>query len=265
MVLLFIIQQHIHFLVLYVPSSLSSSSSSTFATSSYSHDHHHHPSRWPSSQDHDHGGEEDDAALMVDSFIFLSSDELVFDPDSMLSSSTTTSSSPSSSNNIRRWGCHITATPFIFVHIGKAGGGSIRRRIAVTALGYDARLRKGKNWSKASADNSFYPLIRRRRRQRQTTTDGGGESLHYNVTFCNSYFHNFRPGGQQAAKTFEGTMPCTAGTAIGQAIACPDKFRPNYMQRPNCGDSNPASMKAAFVAYTGHNYFGAEIHWLPGK
>jgi hypothetical protein len=39
-----------------------------------------------------------------------------------------------SQGRIRSWGCGNTNTPFIFVHIGKAGGGNIRHRIASSRL-----------------------------------------------------------------------------------------------------------------------------------
>jgi len=38
--------------------------------------------------------------------------------------------------SIRSWGCHMTDTPFLFVHIGKAGGGIVRRRLATAALNF---------------------------------------------------------------------------------------------------------------------------------
>lgn len=38
---------------------------------------------------------------------------------------------------IRKWGCNITDTPLIFVHIGKAGGGNIRARFSASALNYN--------------------------------------------------------------------------------------------------------------------------------
>jgi len=38
---------------------------------------------------------------------------------------------------IRSWGCNLTTLPFIFVHIGKAGGGTIRHSLAAATNGHD--------------------------------------------------------------------------------------------------------------------------------
>lgn len=47
---------------------------------------------------------------------------------------------------IRSWGCQRrNETPFIYVHIGKAGGGHVRARIAASALNYEASI-----WDRAA-------------------------------------------------------------------------------------------------------------------
>ena len=58
--------------------------------------------------------------------------------------------------SIRSWGCNITATPFLFVHIGKAGGGNVRRRIASAALNV---TRNASSWREARLDNHYYPVL----------------------------------------------------------------------------------------------------------
>ncbi len=47
-------------------------------------------------------------------------------------------------------------TPLIFVHIPKAGGGSVRRRIATAAQNF---TRDEHQWREAHLDEHIYPII----------------------------------------------------------------------------------------------------------
>eukprot|EP00592_Proboscia_alata_P012363 CAMPEP_0194386534 /NCGR_PEP_ID=MMETSP0174-20130528/86950_1 /TAXON_ID=216777 /ORGANISM="Proboscia alata, Strain PI-D3" /LENGTH=461 /DNA_ID=CAMNT_0039175807 /DNA_START=163 /DNA_END=1544 /DNA_ORIENTATION=- len=139
--------------------------------------------------------------------------------------------------NIRKWGCNRTDTPFIFIHIGKAGGGSHRARFAASSVNYNKSA-----WH--SNDESYYPI----------RNDAG-----YIVTraqFCNSGSANFLPNG--AEKTFEGTRQCSATTPIGQAIACPGDLN-------QCEKSSVCKSDSCPIVYVGHNKLGSELHWLPSE
>jgi len=140
---------------------------------------------------------------------------------------------------IRTWGCGMTDTPFIFVHIGKAGGGSTRARIAASSLNFTAPrgLWKGDK-------GSFYPV-----------RDSEGQVVQ-KARFCNSRHRQFRPYPQIS---YEKTLICNASTPIGQALACPEPLSdPNNCNPDMHSDQAP-------VVYVGHNFFGSELHWLPPK
>ncbi|CAK0809532.1 unnamed protein product [Prorocentrum cordatum] len=142
---------------------------------------------------------------------------------------------------IRRWGCNRTETPFIFVHIGKAGGGTVRRRIVAAALNY-TRSEDRTKWADRGA---YYPVDVR---------FANGTSTTVLARFDNSGHRNWRPNGSW--RSYEGTMPCVAQTPIGQAIACPEIRReliPRWQS--NCPDE--------CCVYVGHNFVGNEMHWLP--
>ena len=85
---------------------------------------------------------------------------------------------------VRRWGCNRTETPFIFVHIGKAGGGEVRRRIAAAAVNYtrpnDSSARAG-GWIERDA---YYPVDVRL---------AGGKRLTVLARFDPSGHRNWRP------------------------------------------------------------------------
>lgn len=151
-----------------------------------------------------------------------------------------------SNNNydIRRWGCAArNETPFIFVHIGKAGGGSVRARFAAAAVGY----RRGKRWKSNEDRRAYYRL-------------GGGHhgTHHPRAYFCDSAFKHGRLNA--STKTFEGTRPCAATTPLGIAVACPQPVE-HFHKCLACdiGDINCHRL------YTGHNLLGNELHWLPPR
>ena len=139
--------------------------------------------------------------------------------------------------SIRKWGCGLTDTPFIFVHIGKAGGGFIRRQVALSAVNY---TRSKTAWHNSMKDSSYYPI----------RADNG--TLIGKASFCNSGHKHHMPLPQ---KTYEGTQTCTASTPIGQALTCP-------AYSMNC-NGDPRDTESAQVVYLGHNGLGNEIHWLP--
>ena len=144
---------------------------------------------------------------------------------------------------IRRWGCNRTETPFIFVHIGKAGGGGVRARVAASAQNYTRT-----KWWRVD-DQSYYP-IRRSRRQPSSSKEGEEtfEEVTERGTFCNwafSGFNDFDPTGGN----------CVASTPIGQAIGCPEVQR-------NC-NIDVSLPQSEHVAYAGHNLFGHDMHWVP--
>ena len=145
---------------------------------------------------------------------------------------------PPNSKEIRRWGCNRTETPFIFVHIGKAGGGSVGSRIEAASLNY-TKLRPGQ------PDGSYYPL------------SGGGKAR-----FVRSCFSTHLPSQE---KTYEGTNPCHASTPLGQAIGCPETLQRILGRFDQChGECDPFS-ETCHLVYMGHNFFGSEMHWLPVK
>lgn len=140
---------------------------------------------------------------------------------------------------IRKWGCHRTETPTIFVHIGKAGGGMIRARFAAAALNYDRGL-----WKSALQDNHYYAV-----------------SPSVNASFCNSLYFNLRhPESKVWEWTYEGNLPCLATTPIGMALGCPE---PTKKETARCLGCRNLTSSDCHTVYTGHNNIGSEIHWLP--
>ena len=137
--------------------------------------------------------------------------------------------------SIRSWGCGRQATPLIFVHIGKAGGGNIRTRIAAAAHNV---TRSTEHWRDGRRDEHYYPLAPQR-----------------HAKFCNSGRLNHRP---TITKSFEGTLRCTATTPLGHILACPDRN-----SRSDCPPVNPLDPNSAHLVYVGHNLLGTELHWLP--
>ena len=176
---------------------------------------------------------------------------------------------------IRDWGCGLSDTPFIFVHVGKCGGGGIRRLI----------LRAGKNLTKernprkwtSHAKDTFYPL--------DAASTSTVPSAGRHARFFNSAFKNNRPPGFEIASgRFEGINVCPAATPLGFAFACHDFERaprrgfkpsgtgpdPAAAYREVCGaggggsgDSGDKNGGDCDVVYVGHNFLGAEMTWLP--
>jgi hypothetical protein len=142
---------------------------------------------------------------------------------------------------IRKWGCHRIETPLIFVHIGKSGGGSIRARLAASSHNYT----KGEFFKKT--DGSYYPV-------KNSTI----------ARFCSSCAPNHM---LTTERSFEGSVPCHASTPLGHAIACPNHIIgpriQNSISERTHGQCDIYS-ETCHVVYAGHNYFGAEMHWLPG-
>jgi hypothetical protein len=153
---------------------------------------------------------------------------------------------------IRKWGCNRIETPLIFVHIGKAGGGSIRARLAASSHNYTKKDYFQKT------DGSYYTL----NKNNNTTSHN-----HNNATiarFCNSCATNHLLTGE---RSFEGSVLCHASTPLGHAIACPNtivgpKLKRSMSERTH-GQCDIYS-ETCHVVYVGHNYFGSEMHWLPG-
>ena len=146
-------------------------------------------------------------------------------------------------DDIRRWGCARTETPLIFVHIGKAGGGSVRARFATSALNYT----RGQKWKSNKDDGAYYAI-----------RHDGDEQQEQKGYFCNSAMKNFRFNSEW--KTFEGTRPCGATTPIGLAIACPHPID-HFDKCLGCSVHDEQCHRL----YTGHNYLGNELHWLPPR
>jgi len=148
--------------------------------------------------------------------------------------------------SIRRWGCHRTETPFIFVHIAKAGGGTNRRRFAAAARGYD----RAEKWWVGKLDDHHYPV-----------RDSDHPDGMRRAKFCNSENKNFQIpygiNGTMVGRSFEGTKPCNATTPIGHAIGCP------AVQK--CLGCRDANSELCDTVYVGHNWLGNEMHWLPPK
>jgi len=148
---------------------------------------------------------------------------------------------------IRSWGCHRTETPMIFVHIGKAGGGSARTRLAASALNY---TRTGsRSWANPILDEHYYPV-----------------SPTHRGKFCNSRNRDahspstvlFKVG--TPFKPYEGTITCNATSPLGIAVACPEVF-----SSVRCLGCANVKSKHCHTVYVGHNTMGSEIHWLPPK
>lgn len=137
------------------------------------------------------------------------------------------------------------------------GGGSIRARLAASALDYNRD-----RWHDTNNDPSYYyPIM-----------DKSNGVMHKGI-FVNSQFPNFRPSYPKTAdnftvddmnyadnerwKTYEKTLPCQATTPLGQAVACPAIAKKKEMSA--CVNHR------CDIVYAGHNLLGNEMHWLPTK
>jgi len=165
---------------------------------------------------------------------------------------------------IRKWGCGLNFYPYVFVHIGKAGGGGARARMSASALDFNRT-----NWRNNKEDTAYYPIQASSVVQDDTTAMVRGNAIENGTTlvvrkarFCNSGGRHFFP--EVLVKTFEGSLLCGATTPISKALACPF----NSMQC--CDDVNGDSSDmintcGAAVVNVGHTLLGSEMHWLPPK
>ena len=138
----------------------------------------------------------------------------------------------------------MTTTPLIFVHIGKAGGGTIRARFSAARPNF-----KHDDWRKEDPD-AVYPVALNNDNGTGTTTP---------AYFCNSGHATFRSTPREL---YEETLLCHATTPLGAAIACPEHMaRLKHSCPMSCGPEDTACHQV----YMGHNIVGAEWHWLPYK
>lgn len=152
----------------------------------------------------------------------------------------------SAGDDIRSWGCGLVTTPVIFIHIGKAGGGSVRARFAAAALDYNRT-----NW-KVQEDESYYAI---------PSSNASRPAEEERAYFCNSGWSNARYAWH---KSFEGTVTCPAVTPLGLAVACPGTM--DTMKRCRaCRFFPPAQSDTTGChhVYVGHNFLGAELRFLP--
>jgi len=148
---------------------------------------------------------------------------------------------------IRSWGCDPrNETPFVFVHIGKAGGGTVRARLAASAMNYS----RGSNWRGYEQDQAYYYPV--------PVAGGGNHNISdiRKAKMINSKMVNWLPPSlveYHGDFEFEKWGPCGATTPLGQAIACPMTSH----NHPYCNSSR------CDLVYMGHNVIGSELHWLP--
>jgi hypothetical protein len=147
----------------------------------------------------------------------------------------------------RSWGCDLQQTPLIFIHLGKAGGGSIRTRFAASAQNVTKTV-----WWKQ--DGSFYPIA----------TENG--TLPEAAVFCNSGHHQFKP--LDIGKEFEGFLRCSAATPLG-LLGCPELLSHRCAikkggEKSPSGHCNPSG-DTCHLVYAGHNILGNELSWLPTR
>ena len=168
---------------------------------------------------------------------------------------------------IRSWGCNLQTSPLLFVHIGKAGGGSVRARFAASALNYTRGLAMDDQTEANDVDETSGIEENMQQQRRRRLAVGGGRGNGRNgrgkrggggggggkrkawakVTdgsyypmlagknhtpsrgyFCNSGHSNRRP--TLDGKTFEGTLMCEATTPLGRVIACPEPIEASRYQ-----------------------------------
>jgi len=137
-------------------------------------------------------------------------------------------------NEIKSWGCHNTDAPFIFVHIDKAGGGSVRARLSLGATNVTK-----KQWKET--DGSFYPV------------DEDNQAVFKSSNHNNNLAF---PG----YATFEGSQQCQAVTPLGIA-ACFEASTNYAKNHPTCLKKDEKCLEV----YAGHNSLGNEMHWLPDQ
>ena len=153
--------------------------------------------------------------------------------------------------SIRKWGCNMNATPFIFVHIGKAGGGGVRARFAASALNY-SKVRGG--WFAAPKDKTYYYPV---------YDSADGQTL-YKGRFATSRLPNWLPPSLQQYRgdfTWETIGNCSARTPLGQAVGCP--WETDLCLDPGNSTINRSNNRRCDLVCMGHNVIGNELHWLP--
>jgi hypothetical protein len=122
--------------------------------------------------------------------------------------------------SIRKWGCDLNETPLIFVHIGKSGGGSVRARLAASALNYE---RNAKSWRRPWKDEHYYPV------PNNVNVNGSNDnSAIRHGKFCNSQYPTYVEMPHIATPLnigkLEGSQICNATTPLGIAVACPHPY-----------------------------------------
>lgn len=159
--------------------------------------------------------------------------------------------------SIRKWGCARNETPFIFVHIGKAGGGSVRARMAAAALDYN---RSG--WHRTHEDDHYYYPIYANHNVEEKDGTVLKRFMHKAKFLSSKHSNYIHPDHPEFHGDFayEGHGPCGAATPIGQAVACP-------VESTYCidHDQDVFSEARCDLVYMGHNLLGSELHWLPTK
>jgi hypothetical protein len=201
-------------------------------------------------------------------------------------------------NNIRSWGCRLTQTPLIYIHIGKSGGGQVRARFAASSNNLEELLERqqqeerklqqlqqqqqqqqqqlqqkdenSKNMTKAKAilaaanwfrhaNNRAYFVVQE---EDDSTESSSLTNTNKKVYFCNSRHTNFRV---HAIEMYEGTATCHATTPLGQAVACPEQIERMIATNDGCHGCGDATSPHCRVLYLGHNLLGNELHWLPAQ
>lgn len=160
---------------------------------------------------------------------------------------------------IRSWGCNLTESPLVFVHIGKSGGGTIRARFAAAAWNFTRE-----KWWNYNGDNHYYPMPTRKRLNEKESQE---DSQFSRGTFCSSNNNNRRrvvdengaePIKRFAQQSFEKVFECNAMTPLGRFVGCPAVFRNDQA----CKGCSNLSGSGCYAVYAGHNPLGNELHWL---
>jgi len=169
---------------------------------------------------------------------------------SATASATTISSNDDTNLEIRKWGCNLIEAPFIFIHIGKAGGGSVRSQLALAAVNITK-----KEWH--DKDGSFYPIYLGDYNDNDNIDDDDNNEKHAKATFSSSGHLNHRAWIQQ---TFEGTQQCQATTPMG-LVGCLEMTDIVAKRYHDFCDREKDDV--CYEVYAGHNKLGSEMHWLP--
>jgi hypothetical protein len=137
----------------------------------------------------------------------------------------------------------------------KAGGGSVRSRMAASALDYNRSA-----WYRLhEKDHHYYPIYDDNQQQHQHQ----GQSRMHKGTF---YFSKFPSWVPESLVPFHGDLEyegygfCAATTPLGMTIACPNEQDVTLCQDR---DNDTISDHRCDIIYMGHNLLGNEFHWLP--